>query len=53
MKLTRRKSALQRLEAQFASGVKTAKKSMDQNVPLSDSDKERIKKEIQTLKGKV
>jgi len=48
----RRKGALQRLEAQLASGVKTEKKS-NKKVPLTESDKNRIQKEMDILKKKV
>jgi hypothetical protein len=52
MKLERNKSALARLEAQLVSGVKTEKKSNKQ-IPLTDSDKKRIEKEIETLLKRV
>lgn len=48
-KSNRQASALSRLESQLASGVKTAKKTSDK-VKLSDSDKNRIEKEIEKLK---
>lgn len=51
----RRKSALERLQKQLESGVKQPKGTllaMDL-VPLTDSDKERIQKEINTLKSRV
>lgn len=48
----RRKNALARLEAQLISGVKTEKKSNKQ-IPLTDSDKKRIEKEIATLQGRA
>lgn len=48
-KLTdRKKGALERLQKQLESGVKTAKKST-KTVPLTDSDKKRIEKEIVIL----
>lgn len=52
MKLERKKNALARLEAQLVSGVKTEKKS-SKKIPLTDSDKKRIEKEIETLKTRV
>lgn len=48
----RRKNALARLEAQLISGVKTEKKS-SKKVPLTDSDKKRIEKEISILKERA
>ena len=45
----RQQGALDRLEAQLASGKKTQKKSFDK-VALTDSNKKRIQKEINTLK---
>jgi len=49
----RRKSTLERLQAQLKSGVKTEKKSMDVKIPLTDKDKVRISKEIETIKARV
>ena len=48
-KTKRQEAALSRLEAQLASGVKTAKKSSDK-IKLTESDKTRIGKEIEILK---
>lgn len=52
MKQLRRKGAFQRLEAQLASGVKTAKGN-NGTVPLTDQDKERIANEMTILKPKI
>lgn len=51
-KSKRQANALARLESQLASGVKTAKKSTDK-VKLTEGDKTRIGKEIETLKKKI
>ena len=48
-KTNRQANALSRLESQLESGVKTAKKSSEK-VKLSESDKNRIGKEIEKLK---
>lgn len=48
-KKQRQASALSRLEIQLTSGLKTAKKSNEQ-VKLTEGDKTRISKEIETLK---
>lgn len=51
----RRASALKRLENQLKLGVKQPKKTdltMDM-IPLSEDDKTRIKKEIETLKSRT
>jgi hypothetical protein len=52
LKLLRQKNALERLEAQLKSGVKTKKKSIE-SIPLTDVDIIRIKKEIVILKKKI
>lgn len=53
MKLNeRRQGALVRLETQLASGVKTERKT-NNKVPLTDSDKIRMQKEIEILKKKI
>ena len=41
------------LEAQLNSGLKTEKKTKDVKVPLTDSDKRRIEKEMEVLKSKL
>ncbi len=41
------------LEKQLKNGLKTEKGTQDVKVPLTDSDKKRINKEIETLKTKV
>lgn len=48
----RQKGAFERLEAQLASGVKTAKKT-GIKVPLTDADKLRIESEMATLKKRM
>jgi NAD(P)H-dependent FMN reductase len=50
---SRQSRALSMLEHQLKSGVKTQKKTRDVKVPLTDSDKKRIIKEIDNLKTKV
>jgi hypothetical protein len=52
MKQSRRQGALIRLEAQLESGVKTQKGTTDVKIPLTDSDRKRINKEIAILKSK-
>jgi len=62
-KKKRSKKTLERLEAQLASGVKPARvpfdkfgrtyKTTDKTVPLTEKDKERIAKQIETLKASV
>ena len=51
-KRTRQKGALERLENQLKIGKKTEKKGFNQ-IDLTDSDKKRINKEIETLKSKM
>jgi NAD(P)H-dependent FMN reductase len=51
-KKSRQERALEVLEKQLKQGSKTEKKSMDVKIPLTDSDKKRIEKEINILKGK-
>jgi hypothetical protein len=58
MKVLRLKNALTRLEQQLISGVKTDKKERIgqkkyKQVPLTDSDKKRIDKEIVILKNNI
>ncbi len=48
-KSNRQTSVISRLESQLASGVKTAKKT-NEKVKLTETDKNRIGKEIETLK---
>jgi hypothetical protein len=55
MKKQRQKNALERLEAQLASGTKPEKidgKTTNTRVAISDHDKKRITKEITILKSK-
>lgn len=52
-KKSRQQRALGMLEIQLKSGVKTQKKTMDVKVPLTESDKKRIQKEIDLLKSKL
>lgn len=50
----RRKSTLDRLVEQLKSGVKNQKvDGIDEVVALTDSDKKRISKEIETLKERL
>lgn len=53
MKQLRRKSALNRLQKQLKSGVKTEKKSSVKQIPLTESDTKRISREIETLKSLI
>lgn len=50
---SRQSRALEMLEAQLNSKVKTEKKTKDVKVPLSDFDIKRINKEIEILRAKV
>jgi NAD(P)H-dependent FMN reductase len=52
-KRSRQSRALDMLEAQLKSGVKTEKKTKDVKVPLTESDRRRIEKEMETLKSKL
>ena len=52
-KRSRQSRALDMLEAQLKSGVKTEKKTKDVKVLLTDSDKRRIEKEMEVLKSKL
>ena len=49
----RRISALEMLQVQLKSGVKTKKGTVDEKVPLTDKNKQRIEKEIAILKERV
>jgi len=53
MRSIRRKSALDLLQTQLKSGVKTQKGTVDKKVPLTDKDKGRIEREIASLKERV
>jgi len=53
MRSIRRKSALDLLQTQLKSGVKTQKGTVDKKVPLTDKDKGRIEREIVSLKERV
>ena len=52
-KRSRQSRVYDMLEAQLKSGVKTEKKTKDVKVPLTDSDKKRIEKEMEVLKSKL
>jgi len=52
-KRLRQARALKMLEAQLKSGVKTEKKTIDAKIPLTESDKVRIGKEIELLKSRI
>jgi len=52
-KRSRQSRVLDMLEAQLKSGVKTEKKTKDVKVPLTDSDRRRIEKEMEVLKSKL
>ena len=52
-KRSRQSRALDMLEAQLKSGVKTEKKTKDVKVPLTDSDRKRIAKEMEILKANL
>ena len=51
-KRSRQSRALDMLQNQLKSGVKTQKKTRDVKVPLTDSDKKRIEKEMGILQSK-
>jgi NAD(P)H-dependent FMN reductase len=51
-KRSRQSRALEMLQNQLKSGVKTQKKTRDVKVPLTDSDKKRIEKEMGILQSK-
>lgn len=50
--IARRKQVIDRLEKQLKAGVKTEKGTL-KNVPLTDSDINRIKRELETLKTRL
>jgi len=52
-KRSRQSRVLSMLEYQLKSGVKTQKKTRDVKVPLTDSDKRRIEKEMGILQSKL
>ena len=51
-KRSRQSRALVMLQNQLKSGVKTQKGTMDVKVPLTDSDKKRIEKEMGILQSR-
>ena len=52
-KRSRQSRALDMLQNQLKSGVKTQKGTRDVKVPLTDSDKKRIEKEMGILQSKL
>ena len=50
---SRKDRVLSMLQKQLKSGSKTEKKSMDKRIPLTDKDKTRMEKEIETLKSRI
>ena len=52
-KRSRQSRALDMLQNQLKSGVKTQKGTRDVKVPLTDSDKRRIEKEMGILQSRV
>jgi len=50
---SRKSRVLEMLQSQLKRGSKTEKKSLDTRIPLTDKDKTRIEKEIQSLKSKL
>jgi len=52
-KRSRQSRVLNMLEAQLKSGVKTERKTKDVKVPLTDSDRKRIEKEMEILKANL
>jgi NAD(P)H-dependent FMN reductase len=52
-KRSRQQRVLEVLEKQLKNGVKTEKGTMNTKIPLTDSDKKRIEREINNLKTKV
>lgn len=53
MKQLRQSNALNRLQEQLKSGVKTEKGNSGNKIPLTESDTKRINKEIGILKSKI
>ena len=51
-KRSRQQRVLEVLEKQLKNGVKTEKGTMNTKIPLTDSDKKRIEREINNLKTK-
>lgn len=51
--VSRKKRALEMLEEQLKSGVKTKKDTFDEKIPLTEKDIKRINKEIETLKKRI
>lgn len=51
-KRSRQQRVLEMLEKQLKNGVKTEKGTMDTKIPLTDSDKKRIEKEMGILQSK-
>lgn len=51
-KRSRQSRALDMLQNQLKSGVKTQKKTRDVKVPLTDSDRKRLEKDIGILQSK-
>jgi hypothetical protein len=52
-KRSRQSRVLAMLEAQLKSGVKTEKKTKDVKIPLTESDRRRIEKEMEILKSRL
>lgn len=50
---SRKARALEMLEKQLKSGVKTQKKTRDVKIPLTENDIKRIKKDIDVLKTRI
>lgn len=50
---SRKNRALDFLQEQLKRGTKTKKKTMDEQISLTDKDKTRIEKEIKNLKTQV
>lgn len=48
--IIRRKSVIERLESQLKAGVKETKKGV---MPLTDADRARIQKELETLRNRL
>ena len=51
LKKSRQQNTLEFLQKQLKTGSKTKKGTMDTKIPLTDSNKKRIEKEIKILKG--
>jgi len=49
----RRRNVIDRLESQLSFGYKPSKDEKGETIPLTDSDRKRITKELETLKTRL